>query len=168
MNLDVVGEAPTATYRSNIVESPRLTDPTPVQLRGSTEDQVSSDDRIVEISPPTPRGQVPNAMNLDAVRARVRQVADELEPLRESLHLDGAIMVRVFFDRNSGRMVLDTANREATTVEETGTDEEREGVSETGRKHLAHEFTIRLRNGPDGLQYAAAVLPGTSPPSGRR
>lgn len=145
MNVDVVGDETTARYVSAADDTPRLTDPSPMQMRGSTEDQVSSDDRIVEVARATPRGEVTNAMTVAEVRARVREVADDLEPLREALHLDGPIMVRVFFDRDTGRMVIDTDRRPATTVEETGTEEEQEGVTSVGRRHLAREFTIRLR-----------------------
>jgi len=144
IDLDVVGEESAATYRSEI-DASTLGDPTPIQLRGSTADQVDSDTRIVEVAPPRPRGSVQNALDLNGIRARVRQVADELAPLREALHLDGPIMVRVRFDRISGRMVLDTPARPATTVEEAPLGDEPEGVTEVGRAHLAHEFTIRLR-----------------------
>lgn len=144
LNVDVVGDQTTANVRST-VDDTNLGDPAPMQLRGSTEDQVSSDDRIVEVAPPTPRGQVQNAMTIAEVRARVREVADELEPLREALHLDGRITVRVNFDRATGRMVIHTERRPATSVEENGTDEEREGVGEAGRRQLAREFMVRLR-----------------------
>lgn len=145
MNVNVVGDEISATHRSAVDETPRLTDPSPMQLRGSTDDMVSSDDRIVEVAPPTPRGQVQNAMTVAEVRERVRQVADELAPLREALHLDGPIMVRVFFDRNTGRMIIDSDRRPATTVDESGTDDEREGVGDSGRRQLGREFTVRLR-----------------------
>ncbi len=144
MNVDVVGEETTATYASR-VDLTTLTDSSPMQLRGSTEDQVSSDDRIVEVAPPTPRGQVANAMTIEQVRERVRQVGADLEPLREALHLDCSIMVRVHFNRETGRMIIDTDEHPATTIVETGSDEDREGVTNTGLRELGRAFTIRLR-----------------------
>ncbi|HEU4769256.1 MAG TPA: hypothetical protein VFS77_17950, partial [Pyrinomonadaceae bacterium] len=144
INVDVVGDETSGRSQSGIDDT-NLADPTPMQLRGSTEDQVSSDDRIVEVAPPTPRGQVQNPMTVDEVRARVRQVADDLAPLREALHLDGRIMVRVFFDRTTGRMIIDSAERPATRIEESGSEDEQEGVGTTGLRHLGREFTIRLR-----------------------
>jgi hypothetical protein len=168
IDLDVVGEESAATYRSE-VDTANLTDSTRVQLQGSTADQIDNDTRIVEVAPPTLRGSVPNAMDINAIRARVREVADELAPLREALHLDGALMVRVFFDSASGRMILETPAhpaiagrpaapgrratpgreateaRHATTVEESSLGSEPEGVSATGREVLANAFTIRLR-----------------------
>lgn len=145
INVDVVGEETSATYASEIALAPPLTDATPMQLRGSTEDLVASDDRIVEVAAPTPRGEVTNGMTVEQVRARVRQVGDDLAPLREALHLDGSIMVRVRFDRNTGRMIIDTDERPSTIVEETGPDEDREGVPNSGLRELGRAFTARLR-----------------------
>jgi hypothetical protein len=147
----------------------QLSGPTPAEYRGR-----NALIRITEVTPPTPRGEEPDALDLKGIHARVRELAEELAPLRTALHLDGEIMVRVRFDSASGRMILDTPSRRATTVEEVGPEEDRLGVSGTGREVLANEFTIRLRKDlvaapgvPDISQGIPTVL-SPLPSSGER
>ncbi|WP_338761576.1 DUF4157 domain-containing protein [Massilia sp. METH4] len=168
MDLEMFGHSGEAKQRSVIDPAP-LTDSTPMQVNGPTAADVNPLERITHISPPTPRGQVQGAADAAEIRRQVRSVAAELVPLRQALHLDGPLMVRVRFDPTSGRLILDTPERPATTVEETGPDDEREGVGESGRKQLGREFTLRLRKDlvaapgvPDlsqGFPTALAALP---------
>lgn len=157
MDLGMIGTRAKASYASDIDPTP-LADASPMQLAGPTPAEIPPSWRLVRVTPPVPRGSVANAADLEEIRRRVREAADELEPLRIALHLDGPLMIRVRFDRNSGRLILDTPARHATTVEETGPADERVGVGEGGREQLGREFTIRLR--PDLV--AAPSVPDIS------
>jgi hypothetical protein len=142
--VDLIGTRGTARYETRIGGA--LTDATPMQLSGPTPAEIRPDWRLTHVSPPSPRAEVAAAADLAEIRRRVRAVVDELAPLRSALHLDGPIMVRVRFDRDSGRLILDTPQRPATTVEESPLGgEEPEGVSESGRQVLGREITLRLR-----------------------
>lgn len=144
MDLDMLDRSGDASEVSQVDPAP-LTDSTPMQLAGPTPADMRPDLRLTHVSPPTARAEVPNAADAEEIRRQVRELADELAPLRIVLGLDGPIMVRVRFDPVSGRLRLDTPERPATVIQETGAPEDQVGVSETGRKELGRMFTIRLR-----------------------
>jgi outer membrane protein OmpA-like peptidoglycan-associated protein len=139
LDVDVIGRRATGHYRTAVNPTP-LRDSTPMQLSGPTPAEVPPLWRMLPVTPPTPRAQA-GGVSVDEFRRRVRDTADELEPLREVLGLTGRITVSVLVDPETGRLRITTPARPTVTVVE----DEGGIVSPVGRQTLANEFLNRLR-----------------------
>jgi len=116
LDVDVIGTRATGSYRSAI-DGTALSDSTPMQLGGPTPADISPMSRTTHVSAPTPRADA-GGMNQEQWRQRLHDIADELEPLRQTLGLSGRLMVRTRMDPATGRLRITRDDEPTVTIEE--------------------------------------------------
>jgi hypothetical protein len=138
-NVEVVGEAGNGQFSIGF-NSAAAADANSVQLAGPTPADLTPTQKISLVGP-TARAQA-GGLSLAEWRDRIRQVAEQLEPLRKALGLSGQLMMRARVDATTGRLQITTQERPTVTIEER---EGGRGSSDQARRRFADELLARLR-----------------------
>jgi outer membrane protein OmpA-like peptidoglycan-associated protein len=140
LDIDVVGRRATGSY-SSLIDSAPLSDATPMQLSGPTPAEINPLLRTTHVSPALPRDQA-SGLTIDAWRQSLRDIAAELQALRQVLGLSGQLMVRVSLDPATGRLRITRPDSPTVTVEEIDGGGR---VSKRARARFADALLERLR-----------------------